>query len=319
MLKIDKAILDTDGIICKNISKFDFTERGLLSQNILSQLRNYVEYIATKIYGSLQNLDIDPNDYKMKENSIKYVKTRGELRFLYNFHELLQKSASHYSLNEDASERLLLKYYEFLIKIKVFLKNKYNLSVLDNIKDFPINTDTELISYYEKIAEKINQPSENCCKIEYSDRYYIQKIKPFFIDYNIYYEITFTTANNKTSKFDRVIAFTNQDLIDNYSVKFTIHKDSINILEKNMDILIIDSWFVSIRPCELDNFADIIGEHTKINAGTKEYAELMQLITHTRMPLSEFVVSDESYYRMQKENILRNSKKQKHIRYFRYM
>ena len=113
MLKIDKAILDTDGIICKNISKFDFTERGLLSQNILSQLRNYVEYIATKIYGSLQNLDIDPNDYKMKENSIKYVKTRGELRFLYNFHELLQKSASHYSLNEDASERLLLKYYEF--------------------------------------------------------------------------------------------------------------------------------------------------------------------------------------------------------------
>ncbi len=308
MLKIDKAILDTDGIICKNISKFDFTERGLLSQNILSQLRNYVEYIATKIYGSLQNLDIDPNDYKMKENSIKYVKTRGELRFLYNFHELLQKSASHYSLNEDASERLLLKYYEFLIKIKVFLKNKYNLSVLDNIKDFPINTDTELISYYEKIAEKINQPSENCCKIEYSDRYYIQKIKPFFIDYNIYYEITFTTANNKTSKFDRVIAFTNQDLIDNYSVKFTIHKDSINILEKNMDILIIDSWFVSIRPCELDNFADIIGEHTKINAGTKEYAELMQLITHTRMPLSEFVVSDESYYRMQKENILRNSK-----------
>lgn len=226
MLKIDKAILDTNGIICKNISKFDFTERGLLSQNILSQLRNYVEYIATKIYGSLQNLDIDPNDYKMKENSIKYVKTRGELRFLYNFHELLQKSASHYSLNEDASERLLLKYYEFLIKIKVFLKNKYNLSVLDNIKDFPINTDTELILYYEKIAEKINQPSENCCKIEYSDRYYIQKIKPFFIDYNIYYEITFTTANNKTSKFDRVIAFTNQDLIDNYSVKFTIHKDS---------------------------------------------------------------------------------------------
>ena len=87
----------------------------MLSQNILSQLRNYVEYIATKIYGSLQNLDIDPNDYKMKENSIKYVKTRGELRFLYNFHELLQKSASHYSLNEDASERLLLKYYEFLI------------------------------------------------------------------------------------------------------------------------------------------------------------------------------------------------------------
>lgn len=154
MSKIDKAILDTDRIICKNISKFDLSERGLLSQNILSQLRNYVEYIATKIYGINQNIDIDPNNYRMKQNAIKYIKTQGDLRFLCNFHDLLQKSASHYSLNEDASERLLLKYYEYLIKIKIFLKSKFNFLVLDNIDDFPINTDTELIYYYEKIAEK---------------------------------------------------------------------------------------------------------------------------------------------------------------------
>lgn len=308
MSKIDKAILDTDRIICKNISKFDLSERGLLSQNILSQLRNYVEYIATKIYGINQNIDIDPNNYRMKQNAIKYIKTQGDLRFLCNFHDLLQKSASHYSLNEDASERLLLKYYEYLIKIKIFLKSKFNFLVLDNIDDFPINTDTELIYYYEKIAEKINHPSVNCFKIEYSDRYYIQKIKPFFVNENIYYEVTFTTANNKTSKFDRVIAFTNQEIIGNYSVKFSIHRDIINILEKDMDILIIDDWHVSIRPCELDNFADIIGKHTAINAGTKEYAELMQLITQTKMPLSEFIVSDENYYFLQKERILSNSK-----------
>lgn len=40
MLKIDQAILDTDGVICKNINRFDDSERGLLSQNILAQLRN---------------------------------------------------------------------------------------------------------------------------------------------------------------------------------------------------------------------------------------------------------------------------------------
>ena len=34
MLKIDKAILDTNGVICDNISKLKFSDRGLLSQNI---------------------------------------------------------------------------------------------------------------------------------------------------------------------------------------------------------------------------------------------------------------------------------------------
>ena len=48
MLKIDKAIFDTDQVICDNIDSFDITNRGLLSQNILSQLRNFVEYIAMK-------------------------------------------------------------------------------------------------------------------------------------------------------------------------------------------------------------------------------------------------------------------------------
>lgn len=52
MMKIDKAILDIDKVICRNISRFDASERGLLSQNILSQLRNFVEYIADKIYSN---------------------------------------------------------------------------------------------------------------------------------------------------------------------------------------------------------------------------------------------------------------------------
>ena len=45
MNNIDKKIYDTNKVIEKNISKFDDSERGLLSQNILAQLRNLVEYI----------------------------------------------------------------------------------------------------------------------------------------------------------------------------------------------------------------------------------------------------------------------------------
>ena len=39
MLKIDKAILDADGVICENIKQLGETDRGLLSQNILTMFR----------------------------------------------------------------------------------------------------------------------------------------------------------------------------------------------------------------------------------------------------------------------------------------
>ena len=120
MLKIDQAILDTNKVICKNIAKFDSSERGLLSQNILAQLRNFVEYIVQKVYSNGD--DIDPNNYKDKQAAWEYVKTRGQLRFLNKFHNLLQISVSHYTVDEGGSERLMLKYYEHLLKIKVFLK-----------------------------------------------------------------------------------------------------------------------------------------------------------------------------------------------------
>lgn len=48
--RVDKAILDTNGVICDNISQLSLADRELLSQNILSQVRNFVEYIAIKIY-----------------------------------------------------------------------------------------------------------------------------------------------------------------------------------------------------------------------------------------------------------------------------
>lgn len=59
MLRIDKAILDTSGVICDNIARFGATERGLLSQNILGHIRNFVEYVAIKAFSN--GADVNPN------------------------------------------------------------------------------------------------------------------------------------------------------------------------------------------------------------------------------------------------------------------
>lgn len=301
MLRIDKSIMDTDSVICRNIARFDASERGLLSQNILAQTRNFVEYIAMKACSN--GADIDPNNYNYRKNALANIKTMSNMRFLYVFHEMLQKSVSHYTVDEDGSERLMLKYYEHLLKVKAFLKNQYGMEVLENIDEFPLNTDKELIGYYTKIAVRIERPSQSKRILSYSDRYYIQKIKPFFIEHKIFYEVTFTAANAKISKFDRVIAFTEKDISDCYAVRLELHSDIINVLGRDMEIQIIDNWSVSIRPCEIENFSKIFGCPIKISTASHEYRELMHYLTITRMPLDELVRTDDQYYESIKNTI----------------
>lgn len=307
LMKIDSAILTASANICKNIDRFDDSERGLLSQNILSQLRNLIEYIAEKVYAGKD--DIDPNDYGKKTEALEYIKRNGKYRFLNKFHSLIQISASHYTLDEGKSERLMLKYYEYLLKIKIFLKDTYNLEVLENIDQFPLNTDTKFMEYYEKIAARINQSSPHPTRSVYDDRYYIHKVKPFFVNNKIYYEVTFTAANEKSSKYDRVIAFTKLEVGHNYAVKLSVRNDGIDILGKMMPIHIIDKWEVSIRPCELNNFAKFFGRYQRINSGSKEYYALMNFLTTSGMNLADLVCSSsDRYFSRVKEEILISAK-----------
>jgi energy-coupling factor transporter ATP-binding protein EcfA2 len=293
MTKVDAAILTIDKVICANISKFDDSERGLLSQNILAQLRNFVELIALKAEHGTGDIEVT---YENICRANAFVRSKGNLRFLCRFHDFLQITASHYTFDPENSERLMLKYYEYLIRIKSLLKNTYSLEVLHNIGEFPIVLDPALKEYYEKIAEAMNRVQSARLQSSYTDRYYIQKIKPFFLNHEVYYEVTFTTANERASKFDRVIAFTRADISPNYAVKLAVSNDEIEVLGKRMPIQIIDNWEVSIRPCELDNFASIFGQHRKIGGGTIEYRELMGFLTDTGQSLVELINSPDAIY-----------------------
>ncbi|MBN2825781.1 MAG: hypothetical protein JXQ76_10675 [Campylobacterales bacterium] len=129
MNSINNEILIIDKAISKNINRFDDSERGLLSQNILSQLRNLIELIFLKIYNQRKNesLKAKYENYRVAE---KFVKSIGKLRFLSKFHDLLQISTSHYTLDENASERLMLKYYLHILKIK---DNKKDVGLLKSV------------------------------------------------------------------------------------------------------------------------------------------------------------------------------------------
>lgn len=305
MGEIDSGIVNIDKVICSNIDKFDITERGLLSQNILQQLRNFVEHVSLKAYSLSLGNDIEIT-YPNIEKANAYVKSRGDLKFLSKFHRLLQVSTSHYTIDEENSERLMLKYYEYLLKIKSYFKTTYNVDVLKNIDEFPLNTDSTLSEYYEKIVAQIKQPEYLRGKGTFNERYYIQKIKPLFVGYEVYYEVIFTAAKDKASKFDRIIAFTKYDILPNYAVKLQISNNNIQVLGKNMPIQIINGWEVSIQPCELGNFAKIFGVSRK--SWGNEYFELMKYLTDTGLSLTEVIDFDDQYYKYTKRLIAEKSK-----------
>lgn len=303
MLQIDEQIKKSDRVICRHISNISNVTRGEISQDILAQLRHFVEHIMLKIYAN--GNDIEDSQENVKK-AVKYAKNEGSLRHLSRFHHFLQVSVSHRTLEEENSERLMLKYYEYLFRIKNFLYDNYSMEVLHNLEEFPIEKDESFKEYYEKIAEKINYyntPVKNGFRF---DRFYIQKITPFFYNKKIYYEVMFIPANDRASKTDRIIAFTDIEITDYYAVKLAIADNSIEIFNRQMPIRIIVDWEVSIRPCEFSNFNKLINNDTFV-PGKKEQYNLAKYLTKTGLNLSEIIMFSDNAYEMVRKQIVPKS------------
>lgn len=295
MTTVSKQILSADHAISQNIELLA-EQRKLLSQNVLSQLRNLVEGVAVQLH--LGNPDAVFH-YDAVEPALTFVKSKAKLSFLGKFHKLIQKSASHYTLDGDASERLMLKYYEYLHRIRDVLESNCGLSVLANLEDFPLDLDPSMREYHEKIAARITSPHSSRNNTEVRDRYYIHRTRPFFVGGRIYYEVTFYRAANKVSKFDRIIAFTPIDMSVEYSAMLTLQRDSIEVLGQTMPIMIIREWEISIRPCEFDNFARLLGIKATVRTSSQEYQHLMRWLTIGSRSLVELLdMSDPTYAAM---------------------
>lgn len=303
MLKIDEQIMNIDNVICRHIDTLDFSGRGAVSQDILAQLRNFVEHIMLKFYADGEDIE---DSYKNICKAVEASKKRGELKVLNRFYDYLEIVASHYTLDEENSERLMLKYYTYLYRIRMLLESSFGIKVLDNLEKFPLHKDPKLEKYYEKIAEKVESYGRE--RVDKSDKYYVQKIKPVFVNRKVYYEVTLSPATDNTSKFNRMIAFTNIDITDYYAAKFVIRESSISLLGKVMPIFIITGWEIAIRDCEYQNFVSIIcGDRKKVN-----YAEqqgLSRFLTATRSNLVDLLDYCEEDYNYIKSEATKNAKK----------
>lgn len=293
MVTVAEHIASIDKVICANIEALA-DRRDLLSQNILGQMRNLVEGVAVYIYNGGET----EHDYKSTiQQALEWVSSQAKLNFIKRFHKLLQPSTSHYTFDGDTSERLMLRYYEYLLRLRKLLHDKTGISILANLESFPLNQDPALAEYHNKIAlaiEKSGPPLSN-----HRDRYYILKTQPFVTDDQIYYEVTFCQAVNQSNKSQRIIAFTNIDIADNYAAILALQDTTIEAFGQQMPITLIRNWEVAIRPAEIKNFARLLGqEMQRGRTDSDEYKFVMRELTTGSTLLDLIDASDDRYRSM---------------------
>ena len=299
MLTIDQSIRKIDDVICRHLDSIENSSRGAISQDILEQLTKFINHIMLKFYANSSDIDINEDNIL---KATEYAQVTSKINTLYKFHNFLQVVTTQFTLDEDGSERLMLKYYKYLLEAKNLLHKHYGIQILHNLNKFPLRLDTTLQEYYTKIATKLNQYPVTLC-VPKSNKYYIQKIKPIFVNGQIYSEVTFMPTNDRKNKTksSRVIAFTKLPIMGNYASKLHLIQESIDILGKTMPITIIDGWEVSIRDCEFGNFISLI-KGKKWKVPYKEQKLICEYLTQKQFSLTYIIdFPDDAYDKVIKE------------------
>lgn len=300
--RVVDEINNIDEVINENIGQKDYCSRGILSQNILSQLRNLVEDVIVLDYNKRNGMNLG-NEYKSKKKAYKELEKRCKPKFLNDFHKYLQISKSHYTSDSNGAELLMQKYYYYLLKLKEFVKKEFNLVILENISDYPIDNDKTLIDYYKKIAEKIEEVVIGTSNKLQIARYYIEKVKPFYVEGKIYYEITLSSATDKFNKFDRIIAYTKYDIMPNYAITIAYTEKEIELFSSKTSIKIISNWRIAIRSCEINNMAKIFGVNDIVKSNMNEYNNVMTYMTYNNITLLDLVLMSKENFLIEKNKI----------------
>lgn len=299
----DKEINRASDGIDKALSTATRSNRGEVAFRILSVVRNLNDHIAFKIWK-----DVRP-DQKMDINKVasKFGNVR-PYQFVARFDHFLRASVSHFTPSEEGAERLMIKYYRYLLQLKKAVYDRYGMIILRNVDMFLEDLDEQTKDYYQKVAAEIEKrlripPPKNF------DNYYIDKIKPFFVNQEIYYEVALEPADEKPNKFNRITAFTKYDISTDYCVALSFSDATISVFNTDFPIKIITEWHVSIRPCELNNFAELLNVECSVSRGLNEYKMVMSYLEQNGATLVDIIDYDQREYDSIKNWVIASTQK----------
>lgn len=306
-----EVIIDASKAIDNELLKMTKNNRGECAKIVLKFVRDINDHLANKIWK-----DEHPNETMGLQKVAKQFERSSKYRFIGKLDKFLRKFLAHCTPDEDGAERLLIKYYPFLLKHKAVAKTRYDLDILQNIDLFLDDIDEQTKDYYKKVAEKIDYHNKAIETTLYNDNYYINRIKPFVVNRKIYYEVTLEPADEKPNKFNRITAFTSFEIMDNYSVSLSFVDDNISVFNTKFPIKIIKMWDISIRPCEIRNFSRILNYNIRpYERSSLEYIELMRLLKNEEISLVDLIDSDENFY-LEIKNKVSNKTKEGKSKFF---
>ena len=250
-------ILKENERIVTILSTSSLEQRDHIAENLITNLRHFIQNIQCYIRECYYPKTFEKRQIELDEGN-NFCKKNSKYNFLANFLDNLNASIGHQSITGEFAERLMQKYYYYLIKVKCLLKNEYSIDVLKNIEKYPVDLDNTFLNYYRKIIKVLSENDFND-NMSGCDQYYVQKKKPFYVDGVLFYEYTLSNANDTRSKFDRFIAFSLIDIFPNYSIKAKLISKEVLFLNLEISYFIIVGYQVSVRPCELSKIAKIVG------------------------------------------------------------
>ena len=287
---IEKFIKICDEQITENLDKLDILNvtRDDVSQRILLQLNGLCT--ATLLLNVLASGFEKTNLQLAWERSLLNIETKYLGTFFKGLKYIENKIPS-----DGQSERLMLKYYNFMWQIRKFLRDNFEIFILHNLEKFPLKIDELDKEYYQLVADSINSvdlsPRAVCMS-----RFYVQKKVPFFVGSERYYEIVLQLASVYATKYNRITVYTKENISTNYSIQIAYVDTFINLWGIESKIKVITNWKVSIEPRCLNILAKILKIQTRLNSKYGEYIALMNFLTNTGISFLDLIDLQESAF-----------------------
>lgn len=298
---IEEIIKDCNERITECIDRLDIYNetRDNVSKRMLKLLKEFC--VAVLLLNALPSDAEKINMQLAWERSLLKIETR----YLGLFYRALDY-IGYRTPEQGQSERLMLKYYDFLWQIRSTLKSSYGIQVLTNLEKFPLNINKLDREYYELVAKAV----ENLHIKHYlpeSARFYIHRKHPFYIGEKRYYEITLQLAGIYATKFNRITVYTKKDISTNYSIQIAYTDTFIKLWGIEAKIKVVTDWKVSIDPVCLNKLGKILLHKTAISSKYREYTSLMSFLTRSGMNLLDLIDLEEIEFEQLLDSIYTNT------------
>lgn len=293
---IERKLLNVDSKICSLFDEIENHDREWVSDMVIQFLRTFVEHVIARVYAD----DFPERKVVIGQTNIQnynsYIKQSGKYPYLKELLESLNKSVSHFVPEGDGAERLMLMYYANLLQTKRMMKERFGLNLLSNIRSFPVDMDKTLDNYYAAISNCLIELAKEQVSDIPNQRYYVLRSKPIVVGENVFYEITLSLARGNISKVDRFIAFSKDNISDNYAIQVVLQSCKVKVNGFKMPVCFMTAYRVAIRPCELEKVAWVCGEDITIKSGNKVYIAVMNHINITGRTLLEELLSENENF-----------------------